>query len=318
MRKVLGIILTLISLVSIAQQEQQYSQYMLNQFALNPAIAGTEDFIDVILGARKQWAGFESSPTTVFISGHMTLGKEVHQFHHSGEHKSWHGVGIQAFSDKTGPIGRTSLLFAYAYNIPLTSELRLSSGAYVGFKQWKTNQDQWRNIDDESDYLFANDLNSGLLPDLHLGMCLYSPRFYVNVSAFSLIQNDLGLSVNNPTGDATQRTHFFLNGGLRLWLNETTQITPSTMVKYVNGTPLSLDLNGKVTHNNSFWYGFSYRIQDAFNVFVGAEFMPQIYASYAFEWSHTAIGRHIMGTHEIILGFRFKNPKIVDCPSKYW
>ena len=108
MKKIALTIFTLVSFVCLAQQEQQYSQYMLNQFALNPAIAGTEDFIDVIIGARKQWAGFESSPTTSFVTAHMTLGKEDHQFHHNNEHKSWHGVGVQGFVDHTRPISRTS------------------------------------------------------------------------------------------------------------------------------------------------------------------------------------------------------------------
>lgn len=318
MRNSILIALAFFFFVTKGQQEQQYSQYMLNQFALNPAVAGTEDFVDIVIGARKQWAGFESAPTTTFITAHMPLGKKRTQFHHVGENKTWHGVGVQAFSDITGPISRNSLLLAYAYNLPITSTIRLSSGAYLGFKQWKTNTEKWRNIDDESDYLFANNLNSGLLPDLHLGVCLYSPNFYVNLSTFSLLQNDLKISVNNDAENAKQYAHYFLNGGLRLWLNETTQISPSIMLKYTNGTPLSVDLNGKITHNNKFWYGFSYRVRDAFNVFVGAEFNNQLYASYAFEWSHTAIGKHIVGSHEIILGLRLKAPKAIDCPSKYW
>ena len=317
MRKLLLTIFLLTSLVIFAQQEQQYSQYMLNQFALNPAIAGTEDFIDVVVGGRKQWAGFESAPTTTFFSAHMTLGKEEHQFHHAGEHKAWHGIGVQAFLDQTGPISRTSVLLAYAYNIPITPTIRLSSGAYAGFTQWETNKEKWRNIDNEADYLFANDLSSGAVPDVHLGLCLYSPRFYINVSSFSLLQNNLNFSGDNAR-NARMNAHYFFNGGLKLWLNETVQITPSVMLKYMNGTPMSIDLNGKVTHNNKFWYGFSYRIMDAFNTFIGADFGNQLYASYAFEWSHTSIGKYIAGTHEIIIGLRLKHPKSIDCPSKYW
>lgn len=301
-----------------SQQEQQYSQYMLNQFALNPAIAGTEDFIDVILGGRTQWLGFESAPTTIFATAHMTLGKQYHQFHHRGEHKGWHGVGLQAFKDQTGPISRTSFLVAYAYNIPISSEIRLSTGAYFGMKQWSTNREKWKNIDDQSDYLFTTDLNSQALPDLHLGMSLYSPDFYVNFSAFSLLKNDLDVNFQEIDGEATLNRHYYLNGGIKLWLNDHVQITPSTMLKYMYGGPPSVDINTKLTHDDKFWYGFSYRIMDAANLFVGAEINHFIYASYAFEWSHSAIGKYIAGTHEIILGIRLRHPKNIDCPSKYW
>ena len=306
------------STLLFSQQEQQYSQYMLNQFALNPAVAGTEDFIDVIGGARKQWWGFESAPTTGFITAHMTVGKQSHQFHHRGEDRSWHGVGLQAFKDQTGPISRSSFLLAYAYNMPITTKIRLSSGAYFGVKQWTTDRDKWKNIDDNTDYLFSSSLSSDPLPDLHLGMCLYSESFFVNLSAFSLLKNDLAVNFEDFEGEAVLNRHYFLNTGVKLWMNETIEIMPSMMVKYMNGTPLSVDLNAKFTHNDQFWYGASYRVLDAFNVFIGGEVSKQFYVSYAFEWSHSAIGKYIRGTHEIIVGVRLRHPKFIDCPSKYW
>src|SRR5262245_13966396 len=51
-----------------AQQRMQYSQYMLNSFLLNPALAGTEQYLDTRIGYSHQWAGFKGAPKGVYLS----------------------------------------------------------------------------------------------------------------------------------------------------------------------------------------------------------------------------------------------------------
>lgn len=53
-----------------AQQLPLYSQYMMNSFLLNPAIAGSVDYFPVILTARRQWVGINNGPSTQAISTH--------------------------------------------------------------------------------------------------------------------------------------------------------------------------------------------------------------------------------------------------------
>ena len=45
-----------------------YSQYMLNGFLLNPAIAGSEGYTAVNITAREQWIGFKNAPGTYALS----------------------------------------------------------------------------------------------------------------------------------------------------------------------------------------------------------------------------------------------------------
>src|SRR3954469_22891785 len=58
-----------------AQQRPQYTQYIFNNFILNPAISGIENYIDVKAGYRTQWEGLEGAPQTSYISIHAPLGK---------------------------------------------------------------------------------------------------------------------------------------------------------------------------------------------------------------------------------------------------
>lgn len=52
---------------ALGQQKPQYTQYVMNNFILNPAIAGIENYVDVKAGYRAQWQGLEGAPVTSYI-----------------------------------------------------------------------------------------------------------------------------------------------------------------------------------------------------------------------------------------------------------
>lgn len=319
-RLVLLVLLLSGVLLAHGQQEQQYSLYMINPYALNPAIGGTEDFVDLYMGFRNQWTGFEGAPYTAYMTGHMAVGKEEHQYHHKGEHESWHGVGAQFYLDQVGPLKRTAFLASYAFNMPVTQKARLSVGTFVGFKQLSTNADYWRNIDDMSDANFSTDLNSGIQPDLSLGLSFYHPSYYVNISTTQMFANRLDLDgvEDGLENTETFKRHYFMSTGYKFRASQTVSVMPSTMLKYVPTAPLSVDLNLKMVHDNKYWYGFSYRVLESFNGFAGMQVTNRIDVTYAFEWSTTRIGKYISGTHEIVVALRLQHPKAIECPSRYW
>ena len=55
------------------QQTVQFTQYIFNGFAINPALAGSRPCIDIKLGYRNQWVGFEGAPKTTFASANGEL-----------------------------------------------------------------------------------------------------------------------------------------------------------------------------------------------------------------------------------------------------
>ena len=62
-------LIILFSVIKInAQQLPVYSQYMMNGFLLNPAIAGSDGYTSINLTAREQWLGLDNAPNTQAIS----------------------------------------------------------------------------------------------------------------------------------------------------------------------------------------------------------------------------------------------------------
>ena len=60
----------------LSQQKPYYTQYILNQYIINPAISGIENYVDVKISARDQWTGLSGAPNTSYLTIHAPLGKK--------------------------------------------------------------------------------------------------------------------------------------------------------------------------------------------------------------------------------------------------
>src|SRR5215212_9030511 len=109
-----------------AQQKPQYTQYILNNYIINPALTGIENYTDLKISARDQWVGLNGAPRTMYLTIHTALGKKdlktsATSFEIPGENPRgnayWenytasephHGIGLSIVDDKTGLYNRFS------------------------------------------------------------------------------------------------------------------------------------------------------------------------------------------------------------------
>ena len=59
-----------------AQQRPYYTQYIMNNYIINPAVAGIENYWDVKASHRMQWVGLQDAPVTTYITMHGPLKKK--------------------------------------------------------------------------------------------------------------------------------------------------------------------------------------------------------------------------------------------------
>lgn len=301
---------------SFSQQRAQYSQYMVNSFTLNPAFAGSEDFIDIKMGYRTQWVGFDGAPKTYYLTAHGQIGKDHSQYHdhYAGEHSNWHGIGAYLFKDETGPLSRTAFNLAYSYHIPLTKQIKLSMGAFGGVKQYSldANNLTWGTTP------IINPIIGGKsepLPDLSLGGLVYGDNYYFGISATQLLQNKLSLDGIEGESFGKLNNHYFITGGIVIPFNYDWYFAPSVMVKVVTPAPVSVDLNAKLRYKDIIWGGLSYRSQDSFSAILGTTLNEFFDVSYSYDITTSNLRKYNSGTHEIVLGLRLKYPTDVRCPG---
>lgn len=336
MRKLIGLLICLLSFYQVkSQQRPQYTQYIFNNYILNPAISGIENYTDVKAGYRNQWEGLTDAPITSYFSIHAPIGKEFTQgsatsFPGEGNNpmsrsylqtykasEPHHGVGFHLVSDKTGPFSRTDINLTYAYHLGLTTNINLAVGVAAGIS--RINLDRTKIIlEDPSDQAITDNNDNQIQPDLGAGIWLYGPRYFAGVSAQQLLGRPLNFSDYSESNTGKQVPHYFITAGYKFYIAEGLAAIPSAMVKVVSPVPLSLDLNMKIAFKDKFWLGGSYRKDDSFAALAGFNIGHFLNLSYSYDFTTSELRSVSNGTHEIVLGLLLNNRYKVTCPQRNW
>ncbi len=286
-----------------AQQKPQYTQYILNNYIINPAITGIESYIDVKAGYRQQWTGLQNAPVTSYITAHMPLGKSNDwgsptSFDRVGEnplgtsYKSnyqasdpHHGIGIVAVVDKTGPLSNTTFDITYAYHLGLAPRLNLALGVGAGISKISLNTSDL-TLENPIDPAIANSgINARLKPDINIGVWLYSAAFFFGASVQQLLPQTLSFSNYSSYNTGKTVPHAFITTGYRFWLNDDITVIPSVMVKYVKPAPLGIDFNTKIAFRDKIWIGGAYRKDDSFSGLLGFNVGSLFNLSYSYDFT---------------------------------
>ncbi len=128
------------------QQIPQYSQYLRNQFMVNPAAAGVYDFVDITISGRSQWSGFDGAPKTAYLSVASLLSKKPRVLYNPALRTSIgpvrnpeiktgklkHALGGQLLVDQYGAFTRQNAALTYAIHLPMSKNYNLSFGTRLG------------------------------------------------------------------------------------------------------------------------------------------------------------------------------------------
>jgi len=277
-----------------AQQLPQYSQYLINDYVLNPGITGTKNYFEAKTNHRFQWVGLTDAPRTFILSMHGPIKAENM------------GVGGYLFTDVTGPTSRVGAYGSYAYHIDLNGDdMKLSLGLFGGILQYNVDGSKI-TLAQEDDPLATIGIESILIPDAGAGAYWYGDKYYLGVSVPQLLQNKLDLTGNEIGRLAS---HYFVMGGYKFELDNDFEVEPSFLMKYVAPVPVQFDLSARVSYKQTFWLGGSYRTNDAMSVLIGYSMQEKLFFGYSYDVTTTDLKNYSSGTHEVMLGMRFNVKK---------
>lgn len=300
MKKLLYItVIVLLASVLQAQQLPQYTQYMLNEMAINPAVSGKDNFADVRSNNRYQWLGITDAPRTYMLTLHSPL-KNRHM-----------GLGTHIYTDIVGPTRRVGIKLAYAYHIKVAQKTRVSLGISAGIQQWGIDGHKL-HLHDAGDDNLLTQYQTKILPDFGAGIYVHNEKWYIGFSAPQLYQSPIKLY---ESGDhkGTLVTHFLLNGAYKFNLNDDFKLEPSFLVKYANPAPVKLDVGARIIYKEQVWLGGGYRHNDAFTALLGFMYKNYLMIGYSYDFTTTNLKKYSTGTHELMLGLRFSKQQ-----SKHW
>ena len=304
MKKNFIIILVCFSALTKAQQLPIYSQYITNDFVLNPAIAGSKPYFPLQINSRTQWSGLgKIAPKTNTLSYHMPVAYESI------------GIGAIVMQDETGPYSQIGLTLSFAYHMQLDEDdvTRLSLGLSGLITQHNLKQDDliFHNPDPEFQGSYSK-----MVPDASFGAYLYSKNFSLSVSAHQLFESTFKKSVQDIFGDNSQIRHYFAHASYRIDIHSDLAIEPSLLVKTTEVSPTQLDINARAIIDNNYWAGLSLRSSQSLVILAGLH-MRSMFLSYSYDYGISSLSSIASGSHEISLGFNI-NDKRKRRHSYYW
>jgi type IX secretion system PorP/SprF family membrane protein len=282
-----------------AQQLPQYTQYMLNEMAINPAVAGKDNYADVRSNNRYQWMGITDAPRTYMLTLHSPL-KNRHM-----------GLGTHIYTDIVGPTRRVGISLAYAYHIKVAEKTRVSLGISAGIQQWGIDGHKL-HLHDAGDENLLTQYQTKIVPDFGAGLYVHNDKWYLGISAPQLYQSPIKL-YEGGDNKGTLVTHFLVNGAYKFNAGEDFKVEPSFMVKYANPAPVKLDIGARVIYQEQVWLGIGYRHNDAYTALLGFMYKNYLMIGYSYDFTTTNLKKYSTGTHELMLGLRFSKQQ-----SKHW
>ncbi|MDQ3100531.1 MAG: type IX secretion system membrane protein PorP/SprF [Bacteroidota bacterium] len=295
-KRLIGCVLALgLGTAMMAQQDPQFTQYMFNLLALNPAYAGSAERVSIKGLSRHQWVGFEGAPTTQTLTLHTPAFRESI------------GLGGTILRDSHGPITQYTFMADIAYRIFMGNS-KLAFGIKGGLNLLQGKYSELNPID-PNDQMFQQDVNTKLDPQFGFGVMWYSDRHFLGLSIPKLLRSEFfntdSLTFISDAGPRGQRAHYFFTGSYVFDLGLYHKFKPTFLVKAVQGAPISFDLTANVLFYEKFWFGAMYRHGDAVGALAQYHITNDFTIGYSYDYPLSVLRNYSGGSHEIMLGYEF-------------
>lgn len=284
-----------------AQQTSIYSQYMFNEYMINPAIAGTSNYFQLRGNFRTQWTKIDGGPQTFSISGYGPFTERNM------------GYGGYIYNDITGPESRLSLGGTYTYNMKVTDDWRISGGISFGMFQYKLDRSQLYYNTEINDPVMNSEIDKKFMLDATAGIYAWTNYYFVGISAHQLLGNKYQLYDDvdslDMQGVSRLKQHVYLSGGSFHILNKEFSLSPSVLLKYSAPGIVQFELNGKLTYKGIAWFGLSYRTSDAIAVMLGYDYEQKMSLGLSYDITVSSIRPYAGSTIEVMLIYKFSDIK---------
>ena len=290
-KKIIVTLLLIVSSSVFAQQESVIAFYTNHLNLVNPAAVSITGETVLTSSIRKQWTGVKDAPETQALSFMMPLNKKVN-------------LGMSIVRDQVFIEKQTFISVDFSYKVELNEEYNLFMGIKAGGNNYEVNTNglQTYNVLMDPSLQPISRFN----PNIGIGFYLQNKDFFVSLSTPKMLDTQRAKNEDGYASAATDRAHYYLTTGRNFTINETIKLSPTMMIRYINGAPFSIDLTTFVNVDNSIHLGATYRTDKTFVGLTKLKVNKNIAIGYAYEYSLRSelLGR-ANGSNEFYLQYRF-------------
>lgn len=316
-RLTLFLILIAFKQILSAQQLPLYSQYIYNQFLINPAHAGSDGYASFNLTAREQWVGYDGSPKTYSLSFQARILKRGYKLKQNIFDRTVYrpkttgkvGFGGYVFSDRNGLIQRTGFSGTYSYHMWVQDYTQLSFGLSLTGYHFIINANE-SSFDDPNEPWLNDYLRKGVfIPDADFGVYLLSPKYEVGFSSQQLFGSAAKIGKDAYKNFSMYR-HYYLFGSYSYKVKVRTELVPSLLLKMSDQVRPQADLGFTYSYDRRYWAGVTYRTGGTLISNLRFKFAPSnvrlmtMYVGYSFDYALNKMHNATYGTHEVIIAVK--------------
>ena len=295
--KLFSFVLMFTAMLSFAQQDAQFTQYMYNTININPAYAGSRGVLSIFALHRTQWVGLDGAPVTNTVSVNTPLNTNL-------------GLGVSLVNDKIGPTRENTLSADLSYTVPTSETFKLSFGIKATANLFDLDVSRLNPVDDDPS---LHDYSNKFTPNIGAGVYLHSDKAYVGFSVPNFIESKR--YDDNEVAIFKEKINYYLIAGYVFDLNNDFKFKPAVLTKIVEGAPLQVDVSANFMFIDKFVVGAAYRWSAAFSAMVGFQISEGLYIGYGYDHETTNLNNYNSGSHEIFLRYElFKNNNKIITP----
>lgn len=293
MKKINYIVIIALLFISnsiLAQQESALAFYRSNMNIVNPAYAGVDNETLLTTVLRQQWTGIPQAPQTGSIAFSMPLKKNV-------------GIGISILNDQVFIEKQTFLGVDFSYKLKMNESTDMYFGIKAGGGFYKVNSAGLENYNVVSDPALGS--IDFFNPNIGMGAVLKNKKWNVSLSVPRLLNTTRAKNDSGYASTDIDRPHFYLSGGYDFELSNSMVLKPTFMARYVNGAPVSIDINSMLQIEKKFEIGVAYRTDKAFGMLASVKLSNHLLFGYAYEMSTRVTMAMARNTNELLLQYKF-------------
>jgi type IX secretion system PorP/SprF family membrane protein len=288
--RILLFVLMFTGVLSYAQQDAQFTQYMYNTININPAYAGSRGALSLFALHRTQWVGLDGAPVTNTVSINTPI------------NESNLGLGVSIINDKIGPTTENTISADLSYTLQTSEIWKLSFGIKATANLFDLDATKLNPVD-ATDPSLQN--YSKFSPNIGAGLYLHSDKAYVGLSVPNFIQTNR--YNDNEVAIFKEKINYYLIAGYVFDLNETVKFKPALLTKMVEGAPLQVDVSGNFMFFDKLTLGVAYRWSASVSAMVGFQITDGLYAGYGYDKETTNLQKYNSGSHELFLRYELFN-----------